>query len=280
MVRKANNILALYFLYKLIISETKCNLNTDQSSFTSEKKCDKDLTGGILNAQNDSSSADLPLIDVFLNKEKRKDLNATEKVMKDLMMANFPLQEIGRNLSSLFSLLWPSSLPCHSTAPGSEHLLRRCVLHGQEVNCTKLFKPVPTDLGICCAFNARNVLRDSEFSRLLQRKQSLDPAEEGEIHTVEVGQGMGLQVVVDQHSNRVTAESVAAMSRWRPGTRSGLMKRVTELCKFQCLHCTARIPGGHPDQQQQHQTCAGAGTQPARNTNLHQGYTNYIQTQE
>ena len=214
MVNKTKNILASYFLHKLIISETKCNLNTDQSSFTSEKECDKDLSGGILNAQNDSSSADLPLIDVFLNKEKRKDLNATEKVMKDLMMANFPLQEIGRNLSSLFSLLWPSSLPCHSTAPGSAHLLKRCVLHGEEVNCTKLFKPVPTDLGICCAFNARNVLRDSEFSRLLQTKQSLDPAEEGEIHTVEVGQGMGLQVVVDQHSNRVTAESVTAMSRW------------------------------------------------------------------
>ena len=102
-------------------------------------------------------------------------------------------------------------------APGSEHLLKKCVLHGKEVDCAKLFKPVPTDTGICCAFNNNNVLRDSEYSRLLKRKQSEDRIlggdDEVHIHRAEIGVKKGLQVFIDQHSNRVTAGSVLSTSK-------------------------------------------------------------------
>ena len=157
----------------------------------------------------------LPMIDFFLNESNREDLKQMDKVMKDIINANFPVEEIGKNFSSLFNLLWPSSLPCHAPgpAPGSAHLLQRCVLHGQELDCARLFRPVATDRGICCSFNHRNVLRDSSFSRLLRSKQHGGGDGDDELHLTDIGKTMGLQVFVDQHSNRVSAGSVSATSK-------------------------------------------------------------------
>ena len=116
---------------------------------------------------------------------------------------------------------WKTNPILPGEAPGSEHLLQKCVLHGKEVDCAKLFKPVPTDTGICCAFNNKNVLRDSEYSRLLRRRQSEDKILDGDdeeedeehIHRAEIGVKKGLQVFIDQHSNRVTAGSVLSTSK-------------------------------------------------------------------
>ena len=160
----------------------------------------------------------LPMIDLFLNESKREDLKQVEEVLKDVMNANFPVEEIGKNFSSLFNLLWHSSLPCHSAedSPGSEHLLKRCLLYGQEVDCANLFKPVPTDMGICCSFNHKNVLRDSEFLQLLKRKQKIfnrTGNDDDGTYLAEIGRGRGLQVFVDQHSNRVTAGSILSTSK-------------------------------------------------------------------
>ena len=41
----------------------------------------------------------LPMIDLFLNESKREDLKQMEKILKDLMHANFPVEEIGKNFS-------------------------------------------------------------------------------------------------------------------------------------------------------------------------------------
>ena len=48
----------------------------------------------------------LPMIDLFLNESKRENLKQMEEVLKDVMNANFPVEEIGKNFSSLFNLLW------------------------------------------------------------------------------------------------------------------------------------------------------------------------------
>ena len=115
----------------------------------------------------------LPIIDLFLNPEKRARLKATENKMRELSRSNFPSEEIGRNLTSLFNLLWNSNLPCFGRPDDSGgYLLKKCFLYGQEMDCRQLFKPVPTDSGICCAFNHRQLLRDSQYSHLLRIKQS------------------------------------------------------------------------------------------------------------
>ena len=104
------------------------------------------------------------------------------KVMRTITKANFPVKEIGKNFTNLFNLLWNSYLPCHNkdSIAGSEYLLKKCILHSQEVECSHLFKPMPTDQGICCSFNQRTVLKDSEFSRLLREKQK---ASNGEVQS-------------------------------------------------------------------------------------------------
>ena len=161
---------------------------------------------------------DFPLIDLFLNNQTRGDFKKMQEVMKNYVQDNFPFDQIGENFTALFHLLWPSSLPCHAPghAPGSAHLLQRCLLHGQELDCARLFRPVPTDRGVCCSFNHRDVLRDSSFSRLLRSKQHGDYGEgdDGDgLHLTDIGKTMGLQVFVDQHSNRVSAGSVSATSK-------------------------------------------------------------------
>ena len=142
---------------------------------TNDIKCQDPLA--TLNKQTQSNTTQpRPMIDVFLNKTKRANLKLIEEVIKNTTNANFPSEEIGRNFSFLFNLLWHSSLPCHSrrdnSTTESAYLLKKCLLHGKEVDCTKLFKPVPTDNGICCSFNNMNVLKDSEFSQLLTKKQN------------------------------------------------------------------------------------------------------------
>ena len=125
----------------------------------------------------------MPAIDVFLNKTTQANLKLIEEVMRNLSRANFPVNEIGKNHSSLFNLLWHSSQPCHS---GSDHLLKKCLLHGKEVDCSSLFKPVPTDVGVCCSFNHRNILRDSEFSKLLKEKQNISGEDTQSKHLFQV----------------------------------------------------------------------------------------------
>ena len=158
----------------------------------------------------------LPIIDMFLNPAKKSGLKATEDRMRVLARSHFPSAEIGRNLTSLFNLLWNSNLPCFGGAANSGgFLLKKCFLYGKERDCRDLFRPVPTDAGICCAFNHRQTLRDSQYSRLLKMKQREDSAgENSQGFPASVGVAKGLKVIMDQHSNLVTAGSVLTTSKY------------------------------------------------------------------
>ena len=155
------------------------------------------------------------MIDVFLNKTKRANLDLMEAVMKNITRSTFPMDEIGKNFTSLFNLLWNSNLPCFNSSknPTKNFLLKKCLLYGKEQDCSKLFKPVPTDSGICCSFNQKNLLRESEFSKVLKIKQNREDEDE-KLYHAEIGVGKGLQIFVDQHSNRVTAGSVMSTSKY------------------------------------------------------------------
>ena len=162
---------------------------------------------------------DLPIIDMFLNPAKRSGLKETEDRMRVLARTHFPSAEIGRNLTSLFNLLWNSNLPCFGGADNSGgFLLKKCFLYGEERDCRDLFRPVTTDSGICCAFNHRQRLRDSQYSRLLKMKQREEreerAGENSEGFQASVGVAKGLKVIMDQHSNLVTAGSVLTTSKY------------------------------------------------------------------
>ena len=60
-------------------------------------------------------------------------------------------------------------------------------------------------------------MKDSEFLQLLLRKQGVKVEENEDTHFAEIGIGRGLQVFVDQHSNRITAGSVLSASKYERG---------------------------------------------------------------
>ena len=111
----------------------------------------------------------------------------------------------------LFRLLRHSSLPCFPTPASPGHLLERCRWAGETVDCRQLFTPVATDSGICCAFNPRQILRetnctgqgeDTEYGclvREIQEEESKNTAKA--VRKASFGRKKGLQVILDQHSN-------------------------------------------------------------------------------
>ena len=216
--RKINVLILNHFLDKvssfLGINNTKKNnvvldnLNDTGIYLNTNKSEVKENSQTIQNALAESQ---FPLIDMFFNKTKRKDMQRLKEIMKDLLQENFPFEEIGKNFPSLFKLIWYSNLPCQNIND-TEWLLKKCLLYGREIDCIDIFKPVPTDIGICCSFNHKNILRDSEFSKLIKERQQKSDNEN--IHLAKIGKTMGLQVFVDQHSNRVTAGSISSTSKY------------------------------------------------------------------
>ena len=95
-------------------------------------------------------------------------------------------------------------LPCFPES-GDEstdvaHMLRQCSWQGKTVNCSDIFTPVVTDSGICCAFNVKNPLKETEYSGLLAEMQGQN--ETMELLLAAPGIQNGLQVIIDQNSDR------------------------------------------------------------------------------
>ena len=111
---------------------------------------------------------------------------------------------------ALFRLLWHSSLPC-SQSP--ESMLRQCEWAGQAVPCSQVFQTIPTDQGMCCAFNYVNTLRNSSYSRLINEMRANSKEVHEDIKSVQkarVGKHNGLRVVLDQHSS---LKSIGTLSK-------------------------------------------------------------------
>ena len=61
-----------------------------------------------------------------------------------------------------------SSIPCFDLFHMTEehtHILKYCEWAGEEVACQELFQAVPTDVGICCAFNFNSTMKETVYAR-------------------------------------------------------------------------------------------------------------------
>ena len=59
-----------------------------------------------------------------------------------------------------------------SGAGGAPLVCRRCSWQGKVVNCSEIFTPVITDMGVCCAFNTKtDILKDSTYKGLVEEMQ-------------------------------------------------------------------------------------------------------------
>ena len=71
---------------------------------------------------------------------------------------------------------------------------------GQEVNCADYFSKVPTDLGMCCAINVENNLKESEYTQLIKTMQNITENDEKKSVPATEGINNGLSIVLDLHS--------------------------------------------------------------------------------
>ena len=75
------------------------------------------------------------------------------------------------------------------------------------MNCSDIFKRIPTDSGMCCALNPGEALRASEYRELVREMQGCEDKEVDEVKS-QAGKMKGLRLVLDLHSNSVSFGSL------------------------------------------------------------------------
>ena len=105
------------------------------------------------------STVQPPLVDVFLNPVRQTEKRLLEEYMVNITRNLFYPPLPPSSFPHLFRLLRHTSLPCLPSGQTSAHMLLKCMWAGEEFDCGKIFTPVPTDSGMCCAFNPRTIIR-------------------------------------------------------------------------------------------------------------------------
>ena len=107
-----------------------------------------------------SDPAQPPLVDVFLNPARTNEKKLIEEHMMNVTRSLFSPPLPPSSFPNFFRLLRRASLLCGAPAGSdSSHMLLKCMWAGKEFECRDIFTPVPTDSGMCCAFNPRTILR-------------------------------------------------------------------------------------------------------------------------
>ena len=128
-----------------------------------------------------------------------------------------------------FSSLWHAKLPCFDTRgisafeEGEKGILKQCKWKGKIVPCSGIFTTFPTDRGMCCSFNmkaANEIFADSQYSSLVTQLQYEDFSTSFENSTLpdwfiksneptsQPGKNMGLEIILDAHSDILESQSV------------------------------------------------------------------------
>ena len=98
-------------------------------------------------------------MDLILNPERGEERAAEMQKSKDEFKTKFKGMDVQKAFKNMFELLWYSKLPCFdiinvtSSANNQRGMLKTCSWKGEKISCSKLFKLVQTDHGMCCAFN-------------------------------------------------------------------------------------------------------------------------------
>ena len=120
---------------------------------------------------------------------------------------------------STTSILWNTVIPCTDSESSSKEndksILKYCEWKGTQVPCGAIFSPYPTDQGICCTFNmkaADKLFSGGTYPQLIKNFQNVDkyPGIEATLDqvTTEPGKSKGLLVVLDSHTDSLSASSV------------------------------------------------------------------------
>ncbi|XP_023321306.1 uncharacterized protein LOC111696020 [Eurytemora carolleeae] len=181
--------------------------------------------------ESDNIPSDLETIDLFLNPDKSQTRTSEAKLKSDDTQS-FITKNIKKIYEEIFKLLWYSKLPCSPTYVSSNSLIQNCQFGGKAMDCRKIFKPSPTDIGICCAFNSQETLRESNYTRMLNQLNYKDMEGFKDIQkdplSIITGKGNGLSFMLDQHSDIISFGTVE-------GDANGFLMYVGESDEFPTL---------------------------------------------
>ena len=92
--------------------------------------------------------------------------------------------DMTKSYEALFSNLWYGALPCMTVQGISgdgynrdPEVLKYCQWKGIKIECAAIFKPFPTDSGMCCVFNlnaAEDIYQSSIYTSLIDKLQKYD----------------------------------------------------------------------------------------------------------
>ena len=169
------------------------------------------------------------VLDPSRNSEKKIKVDDAKVQFKK----DFGSLDMKQSFKNLAQILWYSQLPCFDlqniTSKNRDELslLKRCYWKGQQISCGSIFATRPTDRGMCCSFNeekAEKTYRESLYSEMITKMQKLESSyqfnksnelkeryeryiKDNEPRT-QAGQKKGLRLVLDAHTDRVTAGTV------------------------------------------------------------------------
>ena len=167
------------------------------------------------------------LMDPSMNVKTISEMNIAVNETKDLIST----VDFTAAFQSVFKTLWFAKLPCFDTKEmsaidnGDRGILKRCSWKGQTMNCSSIFTTFPTDRGMCCSFNmkaADEIFTKSQYSSLVMQLQkedlnaSFDNSSRPDWYlsrnepTTQSGKNMGLEIVLDAHSDVVESFSIGS----------------------------------------------------------------------
>lgn len=176
-------------------------------------------------------------LDLSLDPNKKEERDNQARAAIRHYDENFGKIDLERSYPALFELLWYGQMPCTDvrgiTSEVKDELsfLKKCYWKGMEIACNSIFQKRPTDKGLCCSFNmekAENILKDSKYREAVILRQMEDTNNgfevgekpnwyiENDEPTPEAGRKKGLTLIVDGHSDRLSAATVSDNFRGFP----------------------------------------------------------------
>jgi hypothetical protein len=144
----------------------------------------------------------------------QEDQNNNEASMTNKLIYSINGLDKKSSYPLVLSTLWNTGMPC-SNLEENNSVLKYCEWKGKQVPCAAIFSTYPTDQGMCCTFNmkAANELFSGEtYPAMIETLQNMEKLTEFlkthlELKT-EPGMNKGLLVVLDSHSDILSASSI------------------------------------------------------------------------
>ena len=168
-------------------------------------------------------------LDLFLDPTKENDRRKQENESFTAYDEKFGSLDLEKSYESMFELLWYSQMPCidvdgiTSEERDEVSFIKRCYWKNQPISCNAIFQKRPTDRGMCCSFNmekAETILKEGKYTYAIQSMQNDEKKNGFEMSDApgwyvennepkpEAGRNKGLTLMVDRHSNMLSASTV------------------------------------------------------------------------